>query len=288
MKLFVPLNTLSIRNINPLPFFFDIMSEELKLVNLADKKNTIIDVKGVNIGSGMPFVVMAGPCAVENEKTLMDTASHIAKSEKAHILRGGAFKPRSSPYSFQGLGEEALKLLKKASEKYKMPIVTECMEISQIKLIEKYADIIQVGARNMQNFELLKALGKSKLPIMLKRGLSATVDEWLASAEYIMKEGNHKVILCERGIRSFDSKYTRNVLDLSVVPILKKLTHLPIIIDPSHAAGRRDIIIPLCKAAKSVGADGVIVEVNSDCEHALCDGKQSLTLDMFDELVDSL
>ena len=186
------------------------------------------------------------------------------------------------------MGEDGLKILKKVSEHTQLPTITECMSIEQLPLIEKYADIIQVGARNMQNFELLKALGKSKLPIMLKRGLSATIDEWLASAEYIMAGGNEKVILCERGIRTFDSTYTRSVLDLSVVPILRTLTHLPIIIDPSHAAGRRDIIIPLCVAAKAIGADGIIVEVHNEPDKALCDGKQSISLEMYDELIQKL
>jgi 3-deoxy-7-phosphoheptulonate synthase len=248
------------------------------------REKTIVDVNGLKFGKG--FAIIAGPCSIEDRDAFMKTAQAVAG--KAGMLRGGAFKPRSSPYSFQGIGEEGLKLLKEASDKFKMPVVTECMEISQMPLIEKYAGMIQIGARNMQNFNLLKAVGKSKLPVLLKRGMAATIDEWLASAEYIMKEGNHNIVLCERGIRSFDSKYTRNVLDLGGVAAVQKLTHLPVIVDPSHASGRRDLVIPLSRAAKAVGADGVIVEVHAEPENAKCDGEQSLTLEMFDELIKAL
>ncbi len=254
-----------------------------KLANrLFHPEDTIIEVDGVKIGGGN-ITIMAGPCSVESEDQLMSIARSV-KAAGANILRGGAYKPRTSPYSFQGLGEEGLKILKKAKEETGMPIVTEIMSEDNFDVIEKYADILQIGARNMQNFSLLKRAGKSTKPIMLKRGLSATIEELLMSAEYIMAEGNTNVILCERGIRTFET-YTRNTLDISAVPAIKELSHLPIIIDPSHAAGRWAMITPLSKAAIAVGTDGLMIEVHNDPENALSDGAQSLKPEKFDQLM---
>lgn len=244
--------------------------------------DTVVDVKGNKIGDGKICSIMAGPCSVETEEQIIEVAKAV-KASGARFLRGGAFKPRTSPYSFQGLGAEGLELLKIARKETGLPIVTELMAINQIPLFED-VDIIQIGARNMQNFDLLKEVGKLKNPILLKRGLSATVKEFLMSAEYIMASGNENVILCERGIRTFDN-YTRNCLDLSIVPYLKKETHLPVIIDPSHACGIRWMVPTLAKAAVAVGADGLIIEVHNNPEKALCDGEQSLTPAQFDELM---
>ncbi len=240
---------------------------------------------GANIGDGKTVAVMAGPCSVETEEQIIEVARAV-KQSGARFLRGGAFKPRTSPYSFQGLGAEGLELLKIARKETGLPIVTELMAITQIPLFED-VDIIQIGARNMQNFDLLKEVGKLKKPILLKRGLSATVKEFLMSAEYIMASGNEQVILCERGIRTFDN-YTRNCLDLSIVPYLKRETHLPVIIDPSHACGIRWMVPTLAKAAVAVGADGLIIEVHNNPEKALCDGEQSLTPAQFDSLMQLL
>ena len=237
---------------------------------------------GADIGDGKTCAIMAGPCSVETEEQIIEVAKAV-KASGARFLRGGAFKPRTSPYSFQGLGAEGLELLKIARKETGLPIVTELMAINQIPLFED-VDIIQIGARNMQNFDLLKEVGKLKNPILLKRGLSATVKEFLMSAEYIMASGNENVILCERGIRTFDN-YTRNCLDLSIVPYLKKETHLPVIIDPSHACGIRWMVPTLAKAAVAVGADGLIIEVHNNPEKALCDGEQSLTPGQFDDLM---
>lgn len=245
-------------------------------------EDTVVDVKGNKIGDGKICSIMAGPCSVETEEQIIEVAKAV-KASGARFLRGGAFKPRTSPYSFQGLGAEGLELLKIARKETGLPIVTELMAINQIPLFED-VDIIQIGARNMQNFDLLKEVGKLKNPILLKRGLSATVKEFLMSAEYIMASGNENVILCERGIRTFDN-YTRNCLDLSIVPYLKKETHLPVIIDPSHACGIRWMVPTLAKAAVAVGADGLIIEVHNNPEKALCDGEQSLTPAQFDELM---
>ncbi|MDY6396535.1 MAG: 3-deoxy-7-phosphoheptulonate synthase [Treponema sp.] len=245
-------------------------------------EDTIVDVKGNKIGDGKICSIMAGPCSVETEEQIIEVAKAV-KASGARFLRGGAFKPRTSPYSFQGLGAEGLELLKIARKETGLPIVTELMAINQIPLFED-VDIIQIGARNMQNFDLLKEVGKLKNPILLKRGLSATVKEFLMSAEYIMASGNENVILCERGIRTFDN-YTRNCLDLSIVPYLKKETHLPVIIDPSHACGIRWMVPTLAKAAVAVGADGLIIEVHNNPEKALCDGEQSLTPAQFDDLM---
>ena len=244
--------------------------------------DTVVDVKGNKIGDGKICSIMAGPCSVETEEQIIEVAKAV-KQSGARFLRGGAFKPRTSPYSFQGLGAEGLELLKIARKETGLPIVTELMAINQIPLFED-VDIIQIGARNMQNFDLLKEVGKLKNPILLKRGLSATVKEFLMSAEYIMASGNENVILCERGIRTFDN-YTRNCLDLSIVPYLKKETHLPVIIDPSHACGIRWMVPTLAKAAVAVGADGLIIEVHNNPEKALCDGEQSLTPAQFDDLM---
>jgi len=247
--------------------------------------DTVIQVNGVKIG-GEEKVVIAGPCAVESEEQLLLIA-HSVKESGAHLLRGGAFKPRTSPYSFQGLGEEGLKLLRKAKEQTHLPIVTEAMCIETIDLVAEYADVIQIGARNMQNFSLLKKAGKTNKPILLKRGLSATIEEFLMAAEYIMCEGNPNVILCERGIRTFE-KYTRNTLDLSAIPVIKELSHLPIIVDPSHATGKWSIVEPMSKAAIAAGADGLIIEVHHQPELALSDGAQSLKPEKFAKLMQDL
>jgi 3-deoxy-7-phosphoheptulonate synthase len=247
--------------------------------------DSIIDVSGVKIG-GSKVQVIAGPCSVESEEQICTVAEAVKKSG-ATLMRGGAFKPRTSPYSFQGLRDQGLDLLKIAKEKSKLPIVSEIMSVNKIDRFVEDVDLIQVGARNMQNFELLKELGKTKKPILLKRGLSATIEEWLMSAEYIMSEGNDNVILCERGIRTFE-QYTRNTLDLSAIPVVKKLSHLPVIVDPSHAAGLWWLVEPLAKAAVAVGADGLLIEVHNDPEHARCDGAQSLKPERFDNLMNSL
>ena len=248
--------------------------------------DTIIELRnGIQIG-GDQFVVMAGPCSVESEEQLRMIAKSV-KQSGAHILRGGAYKPRTSPYAFQGLEEAGLKLLKKIGQEEGLLVVTEIPSPDLIPLFEEYVDIIQVGARNMQNFHLLKALGKAKKPILLKRGLSATIEEWLMSAEYIMAGGNEQVILCERGIRTFE-KYTRNTLDISAVLAVKDLSHLPVIIDPSHAAGRWTMIEKLSLASLAVGAHGLIVEVHHDPIHALSDGAQSLKLNKFKDMMDVL
>ena len=246
--------------------------------------DTVITLSnGTKIGDGS-LTLMAGPCSVESAEQVTEIAKAV-KASGANVLRGGAFKPRTSPYSFQGLKAEGLELLLKAKEETGLPIVTEIMSESDIDLF-KDVDIIQVGARNMQNFTLLKKLGKLDKPILLKRGLCATIEEWLMSAEYIMAEGNEKVILCERGIRTYE-KYTRNTLDLSAIPIVKSLSHLPVVVDPSHATGMNWLVEPLAMAAVACGADGLIIEVHNDPPHALCDGAQSLTPEEFDSVVKS-
>ncbi len=247
--------------------------------------DTVVTVGGVNIGGG-GVVVMAGPCSVESREQLTGIARGVKKAGAA-ILRGGAFKPRSSPYAFQGLGEEGIDILYDAGKTAGMPIVTEIMSPKYVELFDEKADIIQVGARNMQNFDLLKELGGSKRPVLLKRGLSNTIEEWLMSAEYIISSGNENVILCERGIRTFET-YTRNTLDISAVPAVKKLSHLPVVVDPSHAAGMYDMVEPLSMAAVAAGADGLIIEVHNDPGHALCDGPQSLTVAAFERLMGKL
>ena len=248
-------------------------------------EDSIVDVCGVKVG-GKQITVMAGPCSVETREQIIGVAEDV-KQMGAAILRGGAFKPRTSPYSFQGLQETGLDLLKEAKAVTGLPIITEIMSADKIERFVEDVDVIQVGARNMQNFELLKELGKTDKPILLKRGLSATIEEWLMSAEYIMAGGNDNVILCERGIRTFEN-YTRNTLDLSAIPAVKKLSHLPVVVDPSHAAGMWWMVEPLAKAAVAVGADGLIIEVHNDPEHALCDGAQSLKPERFGRLMQDL
>lgn len=244
--------------------------------------DTIIDVDGVKVGGGN-LAIIAGPCSVESEEQLMTIAKTV-KASGANMLRGGAFKPRTSPYSFQGMGEDGLKLLRKAKEETGLPIVTEIMDELNFDVVEEYADILQIGARNMQNFSLLKRAGKSHKTILLKRGLSATIEEFLMSAEYIMSKGNKKIILCERGIRTFET-YTRNTLDISVIPAVKELSHLPILIDPSHASGRWAMIEPLSKASIACGADGLMIEVHHQPELAVSDGAQSLKPEKFENLM---
>lgn len=246
--------------------------------------DTIVDVHGVKFG-GDNFQIIAGPCSVESEKQIIYVAEEVKKAG-ASVLRGGAFKPRTSPYSFQGLREDGLKLLLKAKKETGMPIVTEIMSVRHIDLFSD-VDIIQVGARDMQNFELLKEVGKLRKPVMLKRGLANTVEEWLMSAEYIMSEGCKDIILCERGIRTFEP-YTRNTLDLSAIPLLKELTHLPVIVDPSHASGLSRLVKPLSLAAVGAGAHGLMIEVHNDPMHALCDGAQSIRPEEFKEIVEKI
>lgn len=243
---------------------------------------TVIRVQDVEIG-GNQVIVMAGPCAVEGESQIMDTAVAVKKAG-AKLLRGGAFKPRTSPYSFQGLEVEGVKLLKEAGKQNNLPIVSEIMAPNQIDLFVEYVDVIQIGARNMQNFSLLKEVGRAGKPVLLKRGLAATIEEWLLAAEYILNEGNPSVILCERGIRTFETA-TRNTLDLSAVPLVKELSHLPIVVDPSHGTGRWRLVAPMAKAALAAGADGLLIEVHPHPERALSDGFQSLTLENFSQLM---
>ena len=248
-------------------------------------QNTVIELGQVKIGGRQP-VVMAGPCSIENEKQAL-TIGALVKKYGAQVFRGGAYKPRTSPYSFQGLGEEGLKILNEVRRQTGLLIVTEATDLENIGLVEEYSDIIQIGARNMQNYALLKKAGQTSRPILLKRGMAATIEETLMSAEYIMSEGNSRVILCERGIRTF-SDNTRNTLDISAIPSFKEVSHLPVIVDPSHAAGRRDFVIPLSRAAIAVGADGLIVEVHNDPPHAMSDGKQSLYPEQFGVLMQEI
>lgn len=262
------------------------VQEPFKKANRAfHPENSIIDVAGVKIG-GKKIQVIAGPCSVESQEQVTSVARSV-KAAGASLMRGGAFKPRTSPYSFQGLKELGLEYLVEARRATGLPIVTEIMSADKIERFLEDVDLIQVGARNMQNFELLKELGKTNKPILLKRGLSATIEEWIMSAEYIMAGGNENVILCERGIRTFEH-YTRNTLDLSAIPAVKKLSHLPVIVDPSHAAGIRWMVEPLAKAAVAVGADGLLIEVHNDPENALCDGAQSLWPENFAKLMKEL
>ena len=259
---------------------FKLVSRDFK------KEDSVIDLGGgVTIG-GEKLIVMAGPCSVENRELLLNIAKSV-KTSGASVLRGGAFKPRSSPYSFQGLGEKGLKYLAEAKKKTGLLVVTELMDTKDIGLLEKYADIIQIGARNMQNFNLLKAVGKSKKPVLLKRGIAATIKELLMSAEYILSEGNFNVILCERGIRTFEDQ-TRFTLDLNAVPVIKNLSHLPVIVDPSHGTGKWGLVSTMAKAAVAAGADGLMVEVHPNPEEAFSDGSQSLYPDKFDEMMKEL
>lgn len=243
-------------------------------------EDTVVEIGKVKIGGGH-FAIIAGPCSVESEEQICEIASAV-KASGADLMRGGAFKPRTSPYAFQGMRDDGIRLLEEAKEKTGLPVVTEIMDLSQLPLFEN-VDVIQVGARNMQNFELLKGLGKVKKPILLKRGLANTLQEWLMSAEYIMAGGNENVILCERGIRTFETA-TRNTLDLSCIPVLKKMTHLPVIVDPSHATGSAALVKPMAMAATVAGADGLLIEVHNNPSRALCDGPQSLTPEAFDDL----
>jgi 3-deoxy-7-phosphoheptulonate synthase len=262
------------------------ITEPYKLASRTFKPdNTVVTVDDVRIG-GDEVIMMAGPCSAETEEQV-ETTTAAVKRAGAKVLRGGAFKPRSSPYSFQGLGEEGLRLLKSAADRHNLKLVSEVMDISQLDLIERYSDILQVGARNMQNFTLLRELGRSRKPILLKRGISATIEEWLLSAEYILAGGNMNVMLCERGIRTFESA-TRNTLDISAIPVVRKLSHLPILVDPSHGTGRRDKVAPMARAAVAAGADGLLIEVHNDPDHALSDGAQSLFPAQFDRLMAEL
>ncbi|MCL4477899.1 MAG: 3-deoxy-7-phosphoheptulonate synthase [Deltaproteobacteria bacterium] len=258
---------------------YKVVSREFK------KDNTIIRINGVSIGS-KKIVVMAGPCSIEGREMLLEIGK-LVKSAGASILRGGAYKPRTSPYSFQGMGQEGLEYLKEAKKILGMPVVTEIMDTRDIDTMINYTDIFQVGARNMQNFALLKELGNTNKPVLLKRGLSATIKEFLMSAEYIASKGNDKIILCERGIRTFETE-TRNTLDLNAIPVLKKLTHLPVIVDPSHGTGRSDIVATMALASIAAGADGLIIEVHPQPEKALSDGEQSLKPDEFKQMIKNL
>ena len=249
------------------------------------ESNTVIKIKDVELG-GNQIVMIAGPCSIENEDQIFRLAKVVAKSG-ARILRGGAFKPRTSPYSFQGLGEEGLKLIRAAADEYNLLVVTEVMQMDQIELIDKYTDIFQLGARNMQNFSLLKELGKTTKPVMVKRGIAATIEEWLMSAEYLLSGGNNNIFLCERGIRTFEN-YTRNTFDLSAIPVVHKKSHLPIIADPSHATGLRDQVPPMARAAVAAGADGIMIEIHDDPENALSDGPQALLPNTYLKLMDEL
>jgi 3-deoxy-7-phosphoheptulonate synthase len=249
-------------------------------------ESSIVEAGGVRFGDAEPTVVIAGPCSVESEEQML-AAARIVKRHGAQMLRGGAFKPRTGPHSFQGLGVQGLKYLRQAGDAEGLPVITEVMRIEQLETVCQYADVLQIGARNMQNFDLLKEVGKMAHPVLLKRGMSATLEEFLSAAEYILAEGNPRVILCERGIRTFE-RTTRNTLDLSVVPLIREMSHLPIVVDPSHATGRRNLVGPMAKAAVVVGAHGIMVEVHPDPDKALCDGAQSLTGEGFGRLVGEL
>src|SRR6516165_5814979 len=278
-----------IRDIEVLPGVGEVhrISSPYKLVARTFRpEGTVVRfANGVSIG-GSEVVIMAGPCSVESREQIFAVAESVSRSG-AKFLRGGAFKPRTSPYSFQGLGEDALKLLREAADKFGMLVVTEVMEISHIQMMLPYVDMLQVGARNMQNFNLLRELGKVRKPVLLKRGIAATIEELLLSAEYLLAGGNYEVIVCERGIRTFET-YTRNTLDISAIPIVKKLSHLPIVADPSHGTGRRDKVAPMARAAVAAGADGLLIEVHNDPDRALSDGAQSLTPGEFSQLMSEL
>jgi 3-deoxy-7-phosphoheptulonate synthase len=262
------------------------ISEPYKLVGRTFKaQDTVVDLAGVPVG-GPEVIVMAGPCSVETREQVASVARSVQTSG-AKVLRGGAFKPRTSPYSFQGHGEEALRWMRETADELGLAVVSEVMDVRVIEMMLRYVDCLQVGARNMQNFDLLKELGRVRRPVLLKRGLSATIEEWLLSAEYILAGGNGQVVLCERGIRTFENA-TRNTLDISAIPVVKKRSHLPILVDPSHGTGRRDKVIPMARAAVAAGADGLLIEVHNDPEKALSDGAQSLYPDQFDRLMGEL
>ncbi len=262
------------------------ITEPYKLASRAFRpEGTVIEIGDVKIG-GDEVIVMAGPCTIENFE-YCDIVAERVKAAGAKIIRGGAFKPRTSPYSFQGHGEEGLKAIRKAADKHGLLVISEVMESIQLPLAQDYIDIIHIGARNMQNYGLLRDIGKANIPALLKRGMSATIDDLLLAAEYIMAEGNHQVLLCERGIRTFETQ-TRNTLDISAIPVIHNLSHLPVIVDPSHAIGVRDKVAPLARAAVAAGADGLLVEVHHDPDNAICDGAQSMKLDQFEELMQEL
>lgn len=265
-----------VENVIPILKPYKLVSREFK------KESTIIKIGDVLIGNGHRAVI-AGPCSVENEDQIIQSAM-IAKKYGANLLRGGAYKPRTSPYTFQGLGVEGLKLLQKAKEITGLPIVTEVMEVNEVEIVAEYADVLQIGTRNMQNYRLLKAVGKINKPVLLKRGMAATLQEFLMSAEYILSEGNYNVILCERGIRTFVD-YTRNTLDLNIIPAVKKLSHLPIVVDPSHGTGRRDFVIPMSLAAIAAGADGIIIEMHPEPNKSISDADQTISPAQFEELM---
>ena len=259
------------------------VSKPYKLVTLdLRSEKTVVQVGDASIG-GEELAIIAGPCAIESRDQAFVVAEAVRRSG-AKFFRGGAFKPRTSPYAFQGLGEDGLKILEEIRETYGLKIVTEALDEAGVDLVERYADMIQIGARSMQNFTLLRRVGKSRLPVLLKRGLSATLDEWLLAAEYIMSEGNYQVVLCERGIRTF-AQHTRNTLDLSAVPAVRRISHLPVIVDPSHGTGKNYMVTPLARAGVAVGSDGLIIEVHDQPDHALCDGAQALTLVQYEQLV---
>jgi 3-deoxy-7-phosphoheptulonate synthase len=263
------------------------ITEPYKLASRTFKReDSVVTIGGDLRVGGDEVIVMAGPCSAETDEQVQSTAAAV-KRAGAKALRGGAFKPRSSPYSFQGLGEVGLKMLRTAADQQDLKLVSEVMDISQIDLMDRYVDIFQVGARNMQNFTLLRELGRGRKPVLLKRGISATIEEWLLSAEYVLAGGNMDVILCERGIRTFES-YTRNTLDISAIPVVKKLSHLPIFVDPSHGTGRRDKVPPMARAAVAAGADGLLIEVHTDPDHALSDGAQSMFPGDFERLMAEL
>jgi len=261
------------------------ISKPFKMVNREfHPDDTIVSInEQLKIGKDQQVVVMAGPCSVEAEELMLETA-HQVKKAGANMIRGGAFKPRTSPYAFQGMGEEGLKIMSKAREETGLPFVTEVMDTRDVELVADYADMVQIGARNMQNFNLLKEVGKTRKPVLLKRGISATIQEWLMAAEYIASEGNTQIVLCERGIRTYEN-YTRNTLDLSAIPVIKKMSHLPIVIDPSHGVGYWDYVAPMARAAVAAGADGLQIEVHNNPGQAFSDGGQSLKYDNFEKLM---
>ena len=259
------------------------VSKPYKLITLDLRpEKTVVRVGDATIG-GDELAIIAGPCAIESRAQAFAIAEAVRRSG-ARFFRGGAYKPRTSPYAFQGLGEEGLKILADIREAYGLKIVTEALDEAGVDLVERYGDMIQIGARNMQNFSLLRRAGKAKLPVLLKRGLSATLDEWLLAAEYVMAEGNYQIVLCERGIRTF-AQHTRNTMDLAAIPAVRRISHLPVIVDPSHGTGKNFMVTPLARAGVAVGADGIIVEVHDQPEHALSDGAQALTLDQYDQMV---
>lgn len=276
---------LDIGHLKSLPGVSDVMPvlQPYKLAARDTKhEDTIIDINGVKIG-GKQIVVMAGPCSVESEEQMNESAK-AAKKAGATILRGGAFKPRTTPYSFQGMGEAGLKIMRRAADSHGLLVITELMDTRDVNLVAKYSDIVQIGTRNMQNFTLLKEIGKTQKPVLLKRGLSSTIKEWLLAAEYIMSEGNHNVMLCERGIRTFEPE-TRNTFDINAIPLVKELSHLPVIADPSHGTGKRNLVAPVARAAIAAGADGLIIEMHPHPDQAMTDGDQSVTPEMLVDMM---